>query len=290
MDLEIKTKLIHLTHCPYMTWKAIYTLFQYDPSLENLYQYSSKDFQNLFSFSQERANRLKKDLQTIPIQAILDNYEAEQIHCITIFDNCYPELLRNIYDPPWVLYAKGDQSLLKYKKVISVVGTRHPTSYGHDALKAVIDPLLKKDWLIVSGLAEGIDTIAHELAIGAKSRTIAVLGSGIYNIYPSKNKSLAKLIADQHLLLSEYPPTFKPQKWYFPMRNRIISGLTLGTVVVQAKERSGSFITADQALQQGREVFAIPGSIFDETSRGTNRLIQLGAKLILTAEDIREEL
>ncbi|WP_110112844.1 DNA-processing protein DprA [Bacillus sp. CGMCC 1.16541] len=290
MNLEKKTKLIHLTHCSSMTWKAIYALLKHDSSLKNLYQYSSFDFENLFSFSREQATRLKKDLQTIPIQDILDNYEAEQIQCITFWDNEYPELLRHIYDPPWVLYVKGDTSLLKSKQVVSVVGTRQPTQYGYAALRTVINPLVENNWLIVSGLAEGIDTAAHKLAIESQGKTIAVLGSGMYHIYPSKNKELAKIIAKQHLLLSEYPPTFRPKKWYFPMRNRIISGLSLGTIVVQAKERSGSFITADQALQQGREVFAIPGSIFEETSCGTNKLIQLGAKLVLTAKDVCEEL
>ncbi|TYR82708.1 DNA-protecting protein DprA [Priestia megaterium] len=287
---DLREKLIHLAHCPPVTWKQIFTLLQQDSSLQNLYDYSPQHLQKLLTLSFERACQVKKYLQTIPIQAILDKYEDEKISCVTIMDEQYPLLLKHIYDPPWVLFAKGDLSFLRNKDNLSVVGTRTPTAYGYQSLKQILTPLLHEQFVIVSGLAEGIDTAAHELALTENAKTIAVLGGGFYNIYPKKNERLAQLIAKDHLLVSEYPPGVKPMKWHFPRRNRIISGLTAGTVVIQAKERSGSFITADQALQQGREVFAIPGPIFDEASRGTNKLIQLGAKLVQHASDIEAEL
>ncbi|MFP8639915.1 DNA-processing protein DprA [Priestia aryabhattai] len=286
----LREKLIHLAHCPSVNWKQIFTLLQQNSSLQNLYEYSPSQLQKLLTLSIERANQIKKDLQTIPIRDILDKYDAENIQCVTILDDEYPELLRHIYDPPWVLFARGNLSLLHASASLSVVGTRNPTSYGTAALTHIVKPMLHEEFVVVSGLALGIDQAAHELAIAEKAKTIAVLGGGFYNIYPRGNQNLAREIAQHHLLLSEYAPFMKPTKWFFPRRNRIISGLTGGTLVVQAKERSGPFITADQALQQGREVFAIPGSIFEETSCGTNKLIQLGAKLVQSAADITDEM
>ncbi len=287
---ELRKKIIHLSHCQLLTWKQIFSFLQYDSSLQHLYNYSPNDLQQILQVPFNRACQVKKYLQTIPIQDILNKYEEQSIYCITIIDDEYPHLLKNIYDPPWVLFCKGDLSLFQYKDCLSVVGTRQPTQYGYDAIQSVLAPLLHNQFVIVSGLALGIDTAAHQLAIAKQAKTIAVLGSGFYNIYPKHNLPLANEIAHNHLLVSEYPPPTKPAKWHFPKRNRIISGLTSGTVVVQAKERSGSFITADQALQQGREVFAIPGPITDDASKGVNKLIQMGAKLVQNPTDIISEL
>ncbi|MFC3882586.1 DNA-processing protein DprA [Bacillus songklensis] len=290
MNDEFKTRLIHLTHCRGVGWKSILKLLKYDPFLQNLYSLSSEKLQHILQLPIYHFNEFKKDLQTIPIQDILNKYTREQIYCISYFDEEYPSLLKTIYDPPWILYAKGNISILEHGKKISVVGTRDPSLYGYQSLQKILMPLLVDDWCIVSGLAIGIDSAAHRLAIESKCKTIAVLGSGFYHIYPKQNEQLAEDISRDHLLLSEYPPHQKPNRWAFPMRNRIISGLTRGTIIVQAKERSGSLITAEQAIQQGREVFAIPGPVLDERSAGTNRLIQQGAKLVLTAEDVLSEL
>lgn len=154
-------------------------------------------------------------MQTIPIRDILDKYDAENIQCVTILDDEYPELLRHIYDPPWVLFARGNLSLLHAPASLSVVGTRNPTSYGTAALTRIVKPMLHEEFVVVSGLALGIDQAAHELAIAEKAKTIAVLGGGFYNIYPRGNQNLAREIAQHHLLLSEYAPFMKPTKWFF---------------------------------------------------------------------------
>lgn len=286
----IREHLIHLHHCRGVGWKSIHRLLQYDPTLSSIYHLSPKKLETLLEISKTSLLNLVNDLHSTKIQSMLKQYYEKNIHVITIFDDAYPALLKQIFDPPWVLYAKGDISLLNTKKLISVVGTRLATEYGFKSLQKLIPPLIENEWCVVSGLAEGIDTIAHKLTIANGGKTIAVIGSGFYHIYPKSNQQLVECVEIDHLLLSEYPPTTKPQRWHFPMRNRIISGLSAGTIVIEAKERSGSLITADQALQQGREVFAVPGSILDEKCTGTNRLIQQGAKLVISHEDIFEEL
>ncbi|MCY8231868.1 DNA-processing protein DprA [Priestia endophytica] len=285
----MREKLILLSHCRRVGWKSILKLLQYDSSLSFLREASPALLQTILQLPSSSTEIVYKDLQTIPIQDILKKYSAQNIRCITITDPEYPALLKNIYDPPWVLYTKGDYRLLNNKSV-SIVGTRTPTSYGIKATKALCKPLVEEGWTIVSGLAKGVDALAHKEAILHGGKTVAVLGSGFYNIYPKENCYLASDIANNHLLLSEYNPFIKPHRAHFPLRNRIISGLSFGTIVIQAKERSGSFITADQALSQGREVFAVPGSIFEECSKGTNKLIQLGAKLVCSAKDVTSEI
>lgn len=285
----MREKLILLSHCRRIGWKSILKLLQYDSSLSFLREASPALLQTILQLPSSSTEIVYKDLQTIPIQDILKKYSAQNIRCITITDPEYPALLKNIYDPPWVLYTKGDHRLLNNKSV-SIVGTRTPTSYGIKATKVLCKPLVEEGWTIVSGLAKGVDALAHKEAILYGGKTVAVLGSGFYHIYPKENCYLASDIANNHLLLSEYNPFIKPHRAHFPLRNRIVSGLSFGTIVIQAKERSGSFITADQALSQGREVFAVPGSIFEECSKGTNKLIQLGAKLVCSAKDVTSEI
>ncbi|QOR68547.1 DNA-protecting protein DprA [Cytobacillus suaedae] len=285
-----RERLIHLHHCRGVSWKGIATLLKYDPSLDSLYSLSHNFVESLLTLSKPSAQIFLKDLHSIEIQSMLKQYNEQNIHLITIFDQTYPNHLKQIFDPPWVLYAKGDLSILHEKKQLSVVGTRLPSAYGYHCMEKLIVPLIEKQWCIVSGMAEGIDTSAHQIAIDNGGKTIAIIGSGFNYIYPKSNLKLVDMIIQKHLLLSEYPPNTKPQRWHFPMRNRIISGMTKGTIVVEAKDRSGSLITADQALQQGREVFAVPGSILSNTSTGTNKLIQQGAKLVLSHIDILEEL
>ncbi|WP_408010978.1 DNA-processing protein DprA [Pseudalkalibacillus sp. A8] len=207
-----------------------------------------------------------------------------------MFDTEYSSLLREIFDPPLVLYIKGDKALLTGRRILSVVGTRDASLNGHRSLEKILTPLIEKGWTIVSGLAFGIVIAAHRQAIASGGSTIAVLGSGFHHVYRREHTDIARNIASSHLLVSEYPPDRKPAKWQFPMRNRIISGLSRGTLIIEAREKSGSLITGDQALQQGREVFAVPGSILEPRTRGTHYLIQQGAKLTTSAEDILEEM
>ncbi|MBU8907024.1 DNA-processing protein DprA [Desertibacillus haloalkaliphilus] len=285
-----KERLIHIHSCRGVGWKTIQRFVRFDSTLQSIYSMGIAELMKTFKMKTENAQYFYEDLHSYSIQFMLSLYERKNIIPITIVDESYPTLLKQIYDPPWVLYSMGDLQLLEHQLTIAVVGTRQPSSNGLHSMKKILTPLIGQGWTIISGLAIGIDTYAHKLALVGQGRTIAVLGSGFFHIYPKQNQSLAAHLSREHLLLSEYPPHQKPQRWQFPVRNRIISGLSLGTLIVEAKEKSGSLITADQALEQGREVFAMPGSVLEERSMGTNRLIQQGAKLVMTDTDIVNEL
>jgi DNA processing protein len=208
---------------------------------------------------------------------------------ITLKDEEYPKRLKDIYDPPALLYVRGE--LKKEDEfAISIVGSRKTTPYGRWFTEKVSQELARHGVTIVSGMARGIDSLAHWGAISGGGRTIAVLGCGVDVIYPSENRNLFAKMIDRGAILSEFPMGSPPEGGHFPRRNRIISGLSLGVVVIQASEKSGSLITAGYALEQGREVFAVPGNVGTESSRGTHRLIKEGAKLVESSEDILEEI
>jgi DNA processing protein len=215
---------------------------------------------------------------------------AKAVGCqiITQGDLGYPPLLKAIEDPPPVLYVKGDMGE-PVAPGIAVVGSRRPSTYGKVIAEQLSRGLSESGVTIVSGLARGIDSVAHLKTLEYGGRTIAVLGCGLSSIYPPENWQLAERISRQGAVVSEFPMRTKPERLNFPLRNRTISGLSLGTVVVEAGERSGALITAQWALEQGREVFAVPGNVTAPTSRGTNRLIKMGAKLVEGVEDILEE-
>jgi DNA processing protein len=201
----------------------------------------------------------------------------------------FPALLKKIYDPPVVLFVKGEFQAHD-ETAIAVVGTRAPTEYGKLTAERLTAALVNRGMTIVSGLARGIDTIAHQTALKSGGRTVAVLGSGLDMIYPPENRRLAQEITPHGVIISEYFFGAKPDASNFPRRNRIISGLAPGTLVIEAGETSGALITASAALEQGREVFAVPGSILSPKSLGPNRLIQDGAKLVTSVDDILAEL
>ncbi|MSQ15403.1 MAG: DNA-protecting protein DprA [Dehalococcoidia bacterium] len=204
-------------------------------------------------------------------------------------DRRYPHLLKEIDDPPAVLYVKG--SILPQDSTsLAVVGTRRATVYGKEVTTRITADLVRAGVTITSGLAKGIDTAAHRSALDAGGRTIAVFGCGLDIIYPMENTRLAAEISDHGALISEHPLGVKPERYYFPQRNRIMSGISLGVLVVEGELTSGARITVDMALEQGREVFAVPGSIFSRNSELAHRRIQEGAKLVTKAEDILEEL
>lgn len=215
----------------------------------------------------------------------------EDIKEIKFGEENYPELLKKIKNPPKVLYYKG--KIEPKELCFAVVGTRRCSSYGKQAVLEIAGGLADYSFTIVSGLAPGIDTFAHQACVEKKKRTIAVLGTGIdeKSIYPKENIPLARKIVELGgLLISEYPPGTKGANFTFPQRNRIISGLSIGILVIEAKMRSGSLITAGNGFSQDRKVFAVPGSIYSLNSKGTNTLIKKGAKLVENAEDILEEL
>jgi len=211
------------------------------------------------------------------------------VKVITLFDKEYPECLKTIYDPPILLYAKGDFEK-EDELSVAIVGSRKCTYYGLNMAEKIASELVSSNVVIISGLARGIDTAAHKGAVKSNGRTIAVLGNGLSSIYPAENKELAERILHNGLLVSEFPMQEKPCKKNFPRRNRIISGLAKGLLVVEAAKRSGALITADFALEQGRDVFAVPGMADRFSSNGTNALIKQGAKLVESADDILEEL
>ena len=217
---------------------------------------------------------------------------SQEIYTIPFEDPRYPELLRHIPTPPSLLYIRGD---LEYNQEYSlaVVGTRRPSSYGKEVTEPLVDELVRYGFTIISGLAIGIDALSHSAALNAHGKTIAVLGSGVdeKSIYPPQNRNLAKRILENGGgIISEFPPGIEPLPHHFLQRNRIISGLARGVLIIEAPERSGALNTANHALEQGREVFAIPGPIFSKNSRGTNTLIKMGARLVTSADDIIEEL
>ena len=210
-------------------------------------------------------------------------------HIVTYDSHIYPECLRNIPQPPIILYGIGNIHLLNTRQ-ISIVGTRNFSPYGKSNAQYFSKALSDRGFTITSGLASGIDAIAHQACLDSHGQTIAVMGTGINVIYPHQNIKLAKIIKEKGLLLSEFPLNTSPDRMHFPMRNRIISGLSLGTLVVESATKSGSLITAKHALEQGREVFAIPGNIQQASSSGCHALIKQGAKLVENIEDITEEL
>jgi DNA processing protein len=216
----------------------------------------------------------------------LHRYKVKAFACE---DPGYPAKLKEIYDYPPVLYVRGNLPV-QDEPCLAVVGTRRPTIYGRQVTEEIVADLARSKITIVSGLARGIDSVAHRAALDTGGKTIAVFASGLDIVYPGENAKLAQSIMEQGALVSEYPLGVRPKAENFPLRNRIMSGLSLGVLVVEAGERSGALITAHQAVEQNREVFAIPGSILSPTSKGTNRLIQEGAKLVRDYADILEEL
>jgi DNA processing protein len=225
----------------------------------------------------------------IDLDAEMEKLARHDVQAIRYHDTAYPARLREIYDYPPLIYVKG-QILPQDEWCIAVVGTRRATVYGRQVAEEIVTDLTNNKLTIVSGLAKGIDTIAHQSALAAGGRTLAVSGCGLDIVYPAENTELARRIIPQGALISEYPLGMKPKAENFPRRNRIMSGICLGILVIEADESSGAIITAHLALEQDREVFAIPGSILSPASRGTNHLIQEGAKLVRSYTDILEEL
>ncbi|HIJ42100.1 MAG TPA: DNA-protecting protein DprA [Deltaproteobacteria bacterium] len=215
--------------------------------------------------------------------------ENQGARIITFADSSYPELLRQIHNPPIILYAKGND-FPKDKQSIAIVGSRNPTHYGFDAAETFGFDFAIRGVTVISGMAKGIDSAAHMGCLRGGGFTVAVIGTGIDVVYPAENKKLFKQIAEKGVIFSEFSMGSPPEPWNFPIRNRIISGLCEGIVVVEATKKSGSLITASLALEQNREVFAVPGSIHSFKSTGTHHLIKQGACLAEKADDVLEEL
>lgn len=234
-------------------------------------------------------DNLRLARQSVDLDRLIEELDQLGAAVLTLDDPAFPPLLAELPDAPPVLYMKGDLADVD-QWAVAFVGTRRATAYGRDMTRRLVTDLVHAGITIVSGLALGIDTVAHRAAIEAGGRTIAVLGCGIDIVYPPENRNLAEAVAATGALLTQFPPGTPPDGRNFPVRNRVISGLALGVVVVEAPESSGALLTADAAVDQGRDVFAVPGHVTSRASMGTNRLIQAGAKLVISAEDIMDEL
>ncbi|WP_408894682.1 DNA-processing protein DprA [Paenibacillus taichungensis] len=267
--------------------KTISKLLTGQHQLTDLLDYKEGDWVAA-GLRRDQAARLTKQFNADWIEQRQESVYKAGIEVVTYLDQDYPILMKETVQPPWVMYGRGDLNLL-HTQSIAMVGTRMPTVYGRKIGEKLAEQLCKAGLTIVSGLARGIDSVCHDAALRANGKTIAVFGTGIDNIYPPENTGLAERIAETGLLLSEYPPGTRARQGLFPERNRIIAGLTLGTLVVEADIRSGSLITADAALEAGRDVFAVPGPITSPKSRGSHNLIRQGAKLVTSATDLLEE-
>ena len=244
----------------------------------------------LRSCLEERAlSALLQTRRELDLPAMMERLEQDGLRVTTPVEETYPSLLREIGAPPPVLYYRGE--LLETDRVaVAIVGTRRVTSYGREMTIRIAGDLARAGVTIVSGLARGVDGEAHKAALDAGGRTIAVLGSGVNRIYPPEHRNLARRIAEQGAVVSDYLPDTPPDGVNFPPRNRIISGLSLGVVVVEAPDRSGALITVEFAADQGRDIFAVPGPATAANSSGCNRLLREGARLVRSADDILEDL
>ena len=256
-------------------------------SPENVFQAPLKELIAVDGVSERLARSLHDSKSSQKSQQALALALRKGYGVVTLKDNAYPPLLRQIPDPPPFLYVAG--RLAPNSEAIAVVGARQATRYGLNTARRLAGELGRCGLTVVSGMAQGIDSAAHEGALHAGARTVAVLGSGLEKVYPKQNRKLFKQIAAQGAVISEFELTADPEAHHFPSRNRIISGMSRGTVVVEAAPKSGSLITANLAAEQNREVFAVPGSINSYKSRGCHGLIKQGAKLVESADDILEE-
>jgi len=258
-------------------------------STENIFRSTVEDLVAMGGIGINRARTIKAFSSWHDVEKQLKVLEKGGMRAVSFEDPSFPELLRETDDAPVLIYVRGDVEP-RDRYSIAVVGSRKPSPYGEAAAGRISGDLASMGFCIVSGMARGIDALSHKGALGAGGRTIAVLGSGLDMPYPPENKVLMERIACSGCVISEFPPGTPPNRENFPRRNRVISGMSLGVLVVEATSDSGSLITAKYALDQGREVFAVPGNVTSPTSEGTNDLIRKGAVLARHAEDIVEEL
>lgn len=288
--LAAETKsLIHLNLIPGIGNHTIRRLLAAFGSAEKSVAATSGELIQIDGLTPDVQQQLIEGRSRAPLAQELNLIEQHQCHIVTINDDTYPPLLKQIDDPPVLLYIIG-KFPLQNTPSIAIVGSRSPTEYGKTISRQLSHQLAERGITVVSGFARGIDTCVHRGALEANGHTVAVFGCGLSIIYPDTNQALAADIIESGALISEFPMTMPPRGKNFPRRNRVISGLTLGTLVVEASERSGSLITARHAAEQGREVFAVPGQIFSGMSRGTHSLINQGATLINSVDDLLDAL
>lgn len=285
--LEAKRYWIALTLIPNLSPRKFHILLENFSSTQEIWEAPLSRLKEIPGFA-ESAQTFCAHRERADIDRALEQIAQLGLTVVTLADAQYPEPLRAIPDPPAVLYLRGEY-IEKDKLAVALVGTRRATSYGKRVAQQFAGELGRLGFTIVSGLAEGIDTAAHRGALKANARTIAVIGSGFARLYPQSNQKLLEEIVSNGCAMTEFAPEVAPEKWTFPQRNRIISGLSRGVLVVEAPQDSGALITARWALEHNREVFAVPGSILGESHRGCHKLIKDGAKLVESVTDILEE-
>ena len=256
---------------------------------ERILQAKAREILQVEGFGEDLSSTIANWESIIDLSRELRRINEENLTLLTQEDALYPNLLKQIHAPPLVLYVRGALTERDHHG-IAIVGSRHTTQYGLSVTKKLSFQIAYAGYTIISGLARGIDTAAHEGALASKGRTVAVIGSGIGKLYPPENAALAEKIAEQGAVVSEFPVDYPPDKQSFPLRNRIVSGWSCGIIVTEAPARSGSLITAQMAAEQGRTVYAVPGGIDRPSSQGCNRLIQDGAKLIMDGADVIDDL
>ena len=284
---EETKSLVHLSIIPGVGYQTIQRLLAVFGSAQRALDATLEELTHVEGLPPNVSQRLIRGKSRVSVGQELELIEAHNCHLVAISDSAYPLLLKEIADPPPLLYVRGDLGEPDAPS-ITIVGTRSPTNYGKTISRQLSQQLAENGVTVVSGFARGIDTCAHQGALQANGRTIAVLGNGLSQIYPDENRDLADEIVESGALISEFPMSVPPFPKNFPRRNRLVSGMSSGTVVVEASVRSGSLITARHAAEQGREVFAVPGQIFSKQSTGSHQLINQGAKLINAIEDIWE--
>lgn len=291
MQTEEKLYWVWLSNAPGIGARRFYKLISAFGSPRNVFESPESELRALSRLIGDRnADRLISSRKQEALDAARAILESPGIRALTLLCPEYPSLLKTIYDPPPVLYTKG-QPLNSDAKAVAIVGSRRSSEYGRMTAMKIASDLAAAGVTVVSGMARGIDTYVHKGALKAQSGyTVAVLGCGVDHIYPPENKALYNEILEKGTIVSEYPPGTKPAPGNFPARNRIISGMTSGTLVIEAGQKSGALITVDYALEQGRDVYALPGNISSPFSKGTNELLKQGAKVITSADDILEDL
>lgn len=289
MNSDLLIPLINLLNVRGLGPRKVRSLVNTFPDIDSIFGFGSKHLCKADGIDVKSAAAIKNQRDTSFAERELELAEKSDVRLITFWDKDYPILLKKIYDPPIILYVRG-LPLKREEDGIAVVGTRSTTPYGRSSTKKLVQELSAAGITIVSGMARGIDSLAHREAINAGGRTIAVLGSGIDVIYPAENRKLYERIINNGTVISEFPMNTKPDAGNFPQRNRIISGLSHGTVVVEAGNKSGAILTALNAVDQGREVFAVPGRITDTQSLGNLRLIRNGAIPVESGERVMEHI
>lgn len=293
MQLSISEAYTVLNLLPRIGSIRVKTLLQHYATPADILEAPASELAKFRGIGDRLAGILSDWRQHADLEGEMRTVQQAGVQLITLGDAAYPSILKEIYDPPLCLYVRGNMDALNdevLQQALAIVGTRHLSSYGQTTAERLAGAAARAGLTIVSGLARGVDTAAHRATLTSRGRTIAVLGGGLAQIYPPENVDLARAICDNGAVISEQPMGFRTDRRSLPMRNRIISGLCFGTLVVEAAAKSGALITAQQALEQGRQVFAVPGRIDTPQAKGCHNLIRDGAKLVDSIDDILDEL